>query len=190
MKGLTLPVDICNCIFFNENFHILFQIIYLKCVTEVPVNSKLALIQVMTWHRTGDKPLPQQRSQSSVTPYGINSLHWNIDKCFILHVVYVLFLTWLWIYNLVIESYMNFYKYTVLPLNQIVCTSLSHQYHLDTSKLLNTLLYMCISLHIFMIHICPMFMLSLHIIFGIIYSHVTAVSIKDLSTTHGLRWIP
>ena len=48
---------IFNCIFFNENDRISIKI-SLKYVPRSPIDKKAALVQVMAWRRTGDKPLP------------------------------------------------------------------------------------------------------------------------------------
>ena len=50
--------DIFKCIFLNENFRISIKI-SLKFVPKVPIDNKSALVQVMAWRRTGDKPLPE-----------------------------------------------------------------------------------------------------------------------------------
>ena len=47
-----------KCIFLNENDRILIQI-SLKYVSMSPVENKPALVQVMAWSRTGNKPLPE-----------------------------------------------------------------------------------------------------------------------------------
>ena len=53
------PADVIfNCIFFNENPHILIPI-SLKYVPLCPIDNKSALDQVMAWHQTGAKPLPE-----------------------------------------------------------------------------------------------------------------------------------
>ena len=46
-----------KCIFLNEKDKILIQI-SLKLVSMGPIDNKPALVQVMVWRRTGDKPLP------------------------------------------------------------------------------------------------------------------------------------
>ena len=51
-----LADDILNYIFLDENDRILIQISQ-KHVPRSPIDSKAALVQVMAWHRTGDKPL-------------------------------------------------------------------------------------------------------------------------------------
>ena len=50
--------DNFKCIIFNENDRIPNQI-SLKLVLRSPIGSKPALVQVMAWRRTGDKPLPK-----------------------------------------------------------------------------------------------------------------------------------
>ena len=53
-----LADDIFKCIFLNENDNILTQI-SLKLVPRSSIDNKPALVQVMVWRRTGDKPLPE-----------------------------------------------------------------------------------------------------------------------------------
>ena len=47
-----------KCIFMNENGRILISI-SLKFISKSLINNKLALVQVMAWHRIGDKPLSE-----------------------------------------------------------------------------------------------------------------------------------
>ena len=53
-----LADDIFKCVFINENDRIPIQI-SLKFVPSSPINQELALVQVMAWRRSGDKPLPE-----------------------------------------------------------------------------------------------------------------------------------
>ena len=53
-----LAEDIFKCIFLNENDKIPIQI-SLRLVPRSPINNKPALVQVMAWRRTGDKPLSE-----------------------------------------------------------------------------------------------------------------------------------
>ena len=53
-----LADDIFKCIFLNENDKIQIQI-SLKLVPRSPIDHKLALVQVMAWCRTDDKPLTE-----------------------------------------------------------------------------------------------------------------------------------
>ena len=53
-----LTDDIFKCIFLNDNDRITIQI-SLKFVLEGPTDNKPALVHVMAWRRSGDKPLPE-----------------------------------------------------------------------------------------------------------------------------------
>ena len=53
-----LADDIFKGIFLNENVRISIQI-WLKCVPKGSISNKPALVQVMAWRGTGDKPLPE-----------------------------------------------------------------------------------------------------------------------------------
>ena len=53
-----LADDKFKCISLNQNDRILIRI-SLKFVPRSPIDNKPALVQVMAWHRTGDKPLPE-----------------------------------------------------------------------------------------------------------------------------------
>ena len=53
-----LADDNLKCIFLNENDGILIRI-WLKFVPKCPTDNMLVLAQVMTWHQTGNKPLPE-----------------------------------------------------------------------------------------------------------------------------------
>ena len=56
--GCLFPDNIFKCIFLNENCFILMKI-SLKFVAQGPINNIPALVQVMAWHRSGDKPLSE-----------------------------------------------------------------------------------------------------------------------------------
>ena len=57
-NGRHFPDDIFKGIFLNEN--VLMSIkISLKFVPKGPINNIPALVQIMAWHRTGDKPLSE-----------------------------------------------------------------------------------------------------------------------------------
>ena len=51
-----LADNIFRCIFLNEKDRIAIQV-SLKFVPRSPIDNKPALVQVMAWHRTGNKPL-------------------------------------------------------------------------------------------------------------------------------------
>ena len=54
----NLADDNFKCTFLNENDRILIQISR-KFVPRGPIDNKPALVQVMAWRWTGDKPLPE-----------------------------------------------------------------------------------------------------------------------------------
>ena len=56
--GRKIADDTFNCISFNEDVWISIEI-SLKFVPNGPIDDKSALVQVMAWRRTGDKPLPK-----------------------------------------------------------------------------------------------------------------------------------
>ena len=57
-NGRHFPDDIFKCIFFNENLWISLKI-SLKFVPKVWMDNIPALVQIMAWHRPGDKPLSE-----------------------------------------------------------------------------------------------------------------------------------
>ena len=64
----NLADDICKCIYLNENGRIPIQI-SLKFVFRSQINNKPALVQVMAWRRTGDKPLPEPMMTQLIDAY-------------------------------------------------------------------------------------------------------------------------
>ena len=63
-----LTDDIFKHIFFNENVRISIQI-SLKFVPNGPIDNKSALVQVIAWRRTGDKPLPEPMLTQFIDAY-------------------------------------------------------------------------------------------------------------------------
>ena len=53
-----LADDIFKCIFLNENYRIAIRI-SLKFVPKNLMDNNPALVQIMAWHQTDDKPLPE-----------------------------------------------------------------------------------------------------------------------------------
>ena len=53
-----LADDIFKCVFLNEINRIPIQI-STKRVPKSPIDNKPALVQVMAWRRTGDRPFPE-----------------------------------------------------------------------------------------------------------------------------------
>ena len=56
--GRYFAEDIFKCIFMNEKFCILIQI-SLQFVPKGLIDNKTAVVQIMAWRRTVDKPLPE-----------------------------------------------------------------------------------------------------------------------------------
>ena len=56
--GRHFADGVFRCIFINEKFCILIKI-SLKFAAKGPIDKNATLVQIMSWHRTGDKPLPE-----------------------------------------------------------------------------------------------------------------------------------
>ena len=67
--------DIITCIFLNKNIWILIKI-SLKFVPKGPINNIPALVQIMAWHRPGDKPLFDQMLVSLLTHMCVTRPQW------------------------------------------------------------------------------------------------------------------
>ena len=57
-NGCKFSDYIFECIFLNESMKILIKI-SVKLVPNGPINNIPALVQIMAWHRPGNKPLPE-----------------------------------------------------------------------------------------------------------------------------------
>ena len=68
IMDVILADDIFNCIFLNKNDRTPIHI-SLKYVPGYPIDNKPALVQVMAWRRTGDKPLPGSRMAQFIDAY-------------------------------------------------------------------------------------------------------------------------
>ena len=68
-----LADDIFTCIFLNENDRILIRI-SLQFVPRSLVDNKLALVQVLARHHTGDRPLPETMMTQFTDAYTVKSL--------------------------------------------------------------------------------------------------------------------
>ena len=64
----SLANDIFKCIFLNENDEIVIQISP-KFVRMSQIDNRPALVQVMAWCRTGDKPLPEPMMTQFIETY-------------------------------------------------------------------------------------------------------------------------
>ena len=85
--GLHYADDIFKRIFLNKNLWISLKI-SLKFVPKVPINIILALVQIMVWHRTGDKPLSEPMMVSLLTHVCVTRPQWIKKKSFTLNYNY------------------------------------------------------------------------------------------------------
>ena len=67
--------DIFKCIFLNENIWISIKI-SLKFVPKGPINNIPLLVQIMAWHRSGDKPLFEPVMESLLTHICVTRPQW------------------------------------------------------------------------------------------------------------------
>ena len=65
-NGCRFADDTFKCIFLNENVRISMKI-SLKFVPKGPINNNPALVQIMAWHQSGDKPLSEPMMVSLLT---------------------------------------------------------------------------------------------------------------------------
>ena len=74
-NGRHFADDISKCIFLNENIWISTDIT-LKCVPKVQLDNIPALVQIMVWHRPGDKPLSEPMMVSLLTYICVTRRQW------------------------------------------------------------------------------------------------------------------
>ena len=67
--------NIFKCIFLNENVWILITV-SLKFVPKGPINNIPAVVQIMAWHRPGDKPLSEPMMIISLTHICVTRPQW------------------------------------------------------------------------------------------------------------------
>ena len=81
-KGRHFPDDIFKCIFLFENVWIWIKI-SLKCVPKVRINNIPALVQIMAWHRIGDKPLSESMMVNLLTHICVTRPQWVNARIFL-----------------------------------------------------------------------------------------------------------
>ena len=74
-NGRHIAGDIFKCIFMNENAWISLKI-SLKFVPKFRINNIPALVQIMTWHWPGDKPLSEPMMFSLLTHICVTRPQW------------------------------------------------------------------------------------------------------------------
>ena len=74
-NGRHLPDDIFKCIFLNEDAWISIKI-SLKFVLKGPINKIPALVKIMAWRRSGNKPLSEPMMVSLLTHICVTRPQW------------------------------------------------------------------------------------------------------------------
>ena len=99
-NGRRFADDTFKCIFLNENVRISIKI-SLKFVPKGPINNNPALVQIMAWRRSGDKPLSEPMMVSLLTHLCVTRPQWvNNNRSFLVLVMdwcaeqTILSLTW------------------------------------------------------------------------------------------------
>ena len=82
-NGGQFPDVIFKCIFYNERIWISIEI-SLKIVPKGPINNIPALVQIMAWRRSGDKPLSEPMLVSLLTHICVTRPQWVNENCCIL----------------------------------------------------------------------------------------------------------
>ena len=72
-NGRHFADDISEYIFLNENLCIFFRIL-LEFVPKGLIDNMPALVQVMAWHQTGAKPLPEPMLTQSTDTHALTKL--------------------------------------------------------------------------------------------------------------------
>ena len=76
-NGCHFPDNIFKCIFLNESIWISIEI-SLKFVPKGPINNIPALVQIMAWCRTGDKPLSETMLVCLLIHICLTRPHWGL----------------------------------------------------------------------------------------------------------------
>ena len=74
-NGRQFPDDNFKCIFLNKNIWISIKI-SLKFVPKGPINNIPALVQIMVWFRSGDKPLSELMVVSVLMQIRVSRSQW------------------------------------------------------------------------------------------------------------------
>ena len=74
-NGRYCPDDVFKCILLNENNRISIKI-SVKSVSEGPISNSPALVQIMAWGRSGDKPLSEPMIASLLTHICVTGTQW------------------------------------------------------------------------------------------------------------------
>ena len=89
-NGRRFADDTFKCIFLNENVRILIKI-SLKFVPKGPINNNPALVQIMAWRQSGDKPLSEPMMVSLLMHICVTRPQWvnqtlSLQKMLLSHI--------------------------------------------------------------------------------------------------------
>ena len=82
LNGRRFADDTFKCIFLNENVEWISIKISLKFVRKGPINNYPALVQLLAWRRSGDRPLSEPMMVSLLTHICITRPQWVNDSHF------------------------------------------------------------------------------------------------------------
>ena len=109
-NGRHFADDTLKTIFLNENIRILIKI-SLKFVPDVPINNIPALVQIMAWHRPGDKPLSEPMMVCLLTHICVTMPQW-VNESVRLNKPH---------YNIIISIELQGYHIYMLVMNWSIC---------------------------------------------------------------------
>ena len=108
-NGRHFPDDMFKCIFLNENTSISINI-SLKFVPDGRINNIPALVQIMAWRRTGDKPLSEPMMVSLPTHICVTRPQWVNEAIVTNTATFTKLIPWNYQYNLDNDEVCIFYK--------------------------------------------------------------------------------
>ena len=111
--------DIFKRIFFNKNVCILIKL-SLNFVRKGPINNIPALVQIMTWRRSGDKPLSEPMMVSLPTHICVTRPQWVKWNLFAQSSGFLIIITW-------VLSICGSYSETFIE--KVTCPDLYHTFH-------------------------------------------------------------
>ena len=123
-NGHHFADDVFKCLYLNGNVWFLLKI-SLKFVPKGPINNILSLVQIMAWHRPGDKSLSEPMMVSLLTHICIARQQWGIP-------------IWLWVC----------FRYISAPIVPMSCQSthlvISTKRYTNTSFLWTRIWQLCL----------------------------------------------
>ena len=97
-NGRHLANDTIIRIFLNENIRISIKI-SLKFVPKGPINNIPALVQIMAWRRSGDKPLSEPMVVSLLTHICVTRPQWVNRWLFVMRCVFIIYCRYILVYG-------------------------------------------------------------------------------------------